>query len=180
MRELSLPRFLSGVVALLALVFAGAGAAGERVYLSPEDFIASQLPQSPQEKRLWVTPQLQAKASSILNHAPNPLRPRYWTDGKRTVWILQEIGKEDYITAGFAVERGTIAAARVLIYRESRGGEVRYPAFLRQFDGASLTDGAYLNKTIDGISGATLSVRAMEKMARLALLYDRAAKEQAD
>jgi len=86
--------------------------------------------------------------------------------------VLEEIGKEEPITAGFVVEGGRIKQARVLVYRESRGGEIRYPVFLKQYDGAALTADHYLDRSIDGISGATLSVRAMERMARLALYFD--------
>ena len=68
-----------------------------------------------------------------------------------------------------------IERLRVLAFRESRGWEVRYPFFTDQFKGVGLTDGHALDKAIDGISGATLSVRALEKLARLALyLHDQA------
>ena len=61
---------------------------------------------------------------------------------------------------------------RVLVYRESRGEEVRTPSFLKQFKDAKLTRGDRLDREIDGIAGATLSVGAMERMARLALFFD--------
>ena len=41
--------------------------------------------------------------------------------------------------------------------------------FTDQFSGSGLTDDLRLDRTIDGISGATLSVRALKKLARLAL-----------
>lgn len=56
------------------------------------------------------------------------------------------------------------------MFRESRGFEVRYPFFTDQFRGARLREGLDLDREIDGISGATLSVRALTKLARLALL----------
>jgi hypothetical protein len=62
---------------------------------------------------------------------------------------------------------------RVLVYRESRGQEVRQSAFLKQFKEAKLAQGDRLDRQIDGIAGATLSVGAMERMARLALFFDR-------
>jgi len=71
------------------------------------------------------------------------------------------------------VSDGKIVQVRVLTYRESRGGEVRYPAFLKQYQGAELQIDQHLNRNIDGISGATLSVNAMNRMARLALYFDR-------
>ncbi len=42
----------------------------------------------------------------------------------------------------------------------------------RQFHQARLTGGRNLDQPIDGITGATLSVRAMTRMARVALLLD--------
>jgi hypothetical protein len=58
---------------------------------------------------------------------------------------------------------------RVLEFRESRGWEVRYPFFTDQFGGIGLRPDLQLDRPIDGISGATLSVRALKKLARLAL-----------
>ena len=61
------------------------------------------------------------------------------------------------ITAGFVVKDDRIEQAKVLIYREHREMEVRFPAFLKQFTGVSLSSGNNLDRQIDGISGATLS-----------------------
>ena len=47
------------------------------------------------------------------------------------------------------------------------------PAFTDQFRGLKLTNDHLLTARIDGISGATLSVRALTKLARVALLLDR-------
>ena len=44
--------------------------------------------------------------------------------------------------------------------------------FTRQFQGVSLTSNDKLSKKIDGITGATLSVWALQKVARLALIFD--------
>ena len=45
-------------------------------------------------------------------------------------------------------------------------------SFLAAIAGLSLAGDGYLSKHIDGITGATLSVRAAERMARLALWLD--------
>lgn len=152
--------------------------AAEEVYLAPERFVSEMLGgNTPKPEVLWLTKDVALRASKILGHAPLQLRQRYWSDGGKTVWVLEEIGKEEPITAGFAVAGGRIVQARVLVYRESRGSEIRYPAFLRQYEGAGLTADERLDHGIDGISGATLSVRAMERMARLALYYDALSRE---
>lgn len=93
------------------------------------------------------------------------------------MWILDEIGKEYPITAGFVIADHKIQRAQVLIYRESRGMEIHLPAFLAQFVNAYL-DGDRLSNKIDGITGATLSVAAMTRMARTALLLNDLASEQ--
>jgi FMN-binding protein len=161
------------LVLATALVAVGAGRSRAETYQDPDAFVAEVFGQRPAPKVLWLTPDLQAEAKAILGHPPAQLRQRYWADPHRSVWILEEIGKEEPITAGFVVVDGRIDHVRVLVYRESRGGEVRHPAFVKQFRDAKLTNGDRLDRDIDGIVGATLSVGAMERMARLALYFDR-------
>ena len=127
----------------------------------------------PKAETLWITKEVAVQAEKILGHAPKQVTIHYWKNNSRTAWILEEIGKEEPITAGFVVQSGKLNQVVVLNYRESRGGEVRYPNFLKQYQGADLQKDDQLNKNIDGISGATLSVRAMGRMARLALYFDR-------
>jgi hypothetical protein len=62
---------------------------------------------------------------------------------------------------------------KVLAYRESRGFEIRFPFFMDQYRGAQVDANSKLDRQIDGISGATLSVRAATRLARLALVLDR-------
>ena len=120
---------------------------------------------------LWVKGEQRQVMESILNHRMNGLRVRYWGQGTRTAWIFEEIGKELPITIGVIVEADQIADIKVLEYREVRGGEVRHSFFTKQFKGLQLKagDDYRLNGKVDGITGATLSVRAMKKVATLAL-----------
>jgi hypothetical protein len=143
------------------------------VYQEPGAFVAEVFGSTPAPKVLWLTRDLQTQAAAILGHPPAQLRQRYWSAGGKSVWILEETGKEELITAGFVVVDGRIDHVRVLVYRESRGQEVRQGVFLKQFKDAKLAQGNRLDRDIDGIVGATLSVGAMERMARLALLFDR-------
>jgi hypothetical protein len=160
---------------LLTLVLGTAAAGWVRgdVYQEPDAFVAEIFGSKSAPKVLWLTKDIQAQAAAILGHPPVQLRQRYWSDAHRSVWILEEIGKEEFITAGFVVADGRVDHVRVLVYRESRGGEVRYPAFLKQFKNSKLAQDNTLDRNIDGIAGATLSVGAMERMARLALFFDR-------
>jgi hypothetical protein len=143
------------------------------VYQEPDAFIAETFEgRPPAPKALWVTPPLRAQIERILGHGPPSLRIRYWAAGGRTAWILEEVGKEEPITTGIVVRGEKIEKLRILIFRESRGWEVRHGFFTEQFPGAGLDGEARLDRNIDGVSGATLSVRAVTKLARLALYLD--------
>lgn len=147
---------------------------GADVYLDPVEFLAQTFHEDiPAASRLWVTKQVQVEIRRIMGHDLGLLRIRYWRRGTRTAWILEEIGKEQPITTGLVVDAGKVAVVRVLIYRESRGWEVRYPAFTDQFRDATLTDQFLLDRRIDGITGATMSVNALVRLTRLALLFHR-------
>ena len=172
-----MPKFPAWIL-IAFLTCSTQAAALDQVYQEPDVFIAEALGAKPQAKVLWLTKEMQVEAARILGHPPTQLRQRYWSEGVRRVWVLEEIGKEEPITAGFVVANGRIEHVRVLVYRESRGSEVRYPSFLKQFDDATLAPDGRLSRSIDGISGATLSVAAMERLARLALYFDRASALQ--
>ena len=161
-------------LAVLALALGSWASARAEVYQEPSAFIAETFGSVPAPKVLWLTKDLQAQAAAILGHPPAQLRQRYWSDARKSVWILEETGKEELITAGFVVADGRIDHVRVLVYRESRGQEVRQPSFLKQFKNAKLAQDTRLDRDIDGIVGATLSVEALERMARLALFFDHA------
>jgi hypothetical protein len=136
-------------------------------------FLGETFAQPPAAEALWLVGDLQPAVRTILEHDYPAARVRYWRAEKRTVWVLDEIGKEMPITVGIAINEGAVEHVKVLVYRESRGWEVKSPSFTAQFFGAKLDDGKKLDKQIDGISGATLSVRALSRLTRLALLFDR-------
>lgn len=145
----------------------------EDVYQSPEAFIEESFgEQTPAQKIIWLKQDLKKKVKAILGHDYPSFRIRYWQADRRTAWILEEIGKVKPITTGIVVNAGKIQTLKVLVYRETHGWEVKYPFFTNQFKGRSLTDSKRLDRKIDGISGATLSVYALERLGRLALLLD--------
>jgi hypothetical protein len=123
-------------------------------------------------KILWLDDDLKQAVEAILAHRFTKMRVRYWLHNNETVWIMDEIGKESPITVGIHVKDQQIAQTKVLVYRESRGDEVRHDFFTDQFKAAKLTEQHQLDKHIDGITGATLSVRALTKLSRIALLLD--------
>lgn len=149
-------------------------AQAEQVYLEPETFLSQAFAgDPPKPKALWITSDLREEIENILGHSYGALRLRYWYDGARSAWILEAIGKSLPMTTGIVIESDAIAQLDVLIYRESHGWEVHRPAFTNQFHDARLTNEQHqLDRHIDGISGATLSVNALTRLARLALFLD--------
>ncbi len=140
-------------------------------YQEPSAFIQEVFSgDAPKVSKIWIKKDLKVKIHEIMEHDLGVLRLKYWEKAGRTAWILEEIGKERPITAGIVVNNGKIESINVLVFRESRGWEVRYPFFTDQFSDATLKEDKRLDRHIDGISGATLSVNAMKKMARLALM----------
>ncbi len=140
------------------------------VYQEPTAFINEAFSgEPPKASRIWITGKKKQIATEILGHRPGSLRLRYWGKGSRTAWVLEEIGKEKPITVGIIVNKDRIERVKVLIFLESRGWEVRHDFFTDQFKNMGLHKNQKLDKHIDGISGATLSVRALKKLSRLAL-----------
>lgn len=159
---------------MIIVMSAASSVMAEEVYFPPDRFVADAFDGAPPgAEQLWIAGELRDQATAILGHPPSSLRTRYWRKGPRTAWILEEIGKEQPITAGFIVADGRIETVRILIYRESRGWEIRHGFFTRQFEQARLEADNRLDRPIDGIAGATLSVSAMRRLSRLALLYHR-------
>ena len=161
------------IFVILLAVFNIAQATGDHVYQKPDAFINEVFDGNPPEsEKLWIKKDLKEQVKEILGHDLGVLRVRYWKKQQRTAWILEEIGKEQPITTGIVIANGAIETVKILVFRESRGWEVRYPFFTDQFRDSSLEQDKQLDKHIDGISGATLSVHAVTKLARLALLLD--------
>ncbi|MBT8113616.1 MAG: FMN-binding protein [Gammaproteobacteria bacterium] len=152
----------------ISLLFSFAHA--EEVYQSQDDFLASTFDSVPDPQRLTLSGDLSKQVKKILDHRYKKIRVPYWQDGCRTAWVLEEIGKERPITTGFAVNSQGLEKVKVLVFRESRGWEVKHDFFGQQFIGAKLTDKNRLDTTIDNISGATLSVNAVTSISRMALL----------
>jgi hypothetical protein len=82
------------------------------------------------------------------------------TDGYALV--QNTIGKHKPITYMVGVDpAGEVLNIEVLIYRESRGSEVRTKRFNAQYEGKTVFDPIRMNKDIINISGATMSVRSL-------------------
>ena len=146
-------------------------------FLTEEEFLQQAFNSSDfQQSVLWLDADLKQQAHKILGHDYNRLRVRYNYSQQRSAWVLEEIGKDRPITMGVVIEDNKIVDFKILVYRESRGGEIRHDFFTQQFKGVGLTlagDSPSLTGEIDGITGATLSVRAAKKISTLALFFHR-------
>ena len=144
------------------------------VYMETEEFLAAAFPNSePRVDVIWIDNDRREVLEDILEHPVNALRMSYWISGDKSAWILDEIGKDKPITIGVVVQGDVIEMIRVLVFREIRGWEVRHPFFTDQFLNARLADREQqevrLDRSIDGITGATLSVDALRGVAEVVL-----------
>jgi FMN-binding domain len=170
---------LKRLVLLLLLAPAYTDVLARGTYQEPDAFLAETFSDdTPGPAVIWLTGERKDAVEQLLGHRYASLRIRYWMRAQRSAWILEEIGKDLPITVGLVINEGRLEKIKVLVFRESRGEEIRHPFFTDQFKDARLDDKGNLDQTIDGISGATLSVRAMKKLARLALYLDVEARKQ--
>jgi len=164
--DVALKPFLVAVLSLLV----SATATADSVFETQAEFVARAFGSSPPQARaIWLSGEVKRSVKQYLGHDYPALRLRYWCRAQRTAWVLEEIGKELPITVGVVVDHQHIESLRVMVYRENRGGEVSTPAFSNQFNGISLGADNALDREIDGITGATLSVQALTRLAQLAL-----------
>lgn len=124
-------------------------------------------------------PQLDASVAASLA-APVGWSPRIFearAADKSLGWLMidQVIGKSELITYALALDpAGAVISVEVLEYRESHGGEIRMPAWRKQFVGKTPADASALGGEIKNISGATLSCRHLtEGVQRLLKLHER-------
>jgi hypothetical protein len=164
-------------IIFICLLCLATSSRAESIFQSADDFVKESFAGKPPEARvLWLQAELKKQLEDILDHSYEGKRIRYWQLGARSVWVLEEIGKTKPITTGIVINNKKIEVIKVLAFRESRGWEIKYPFFTGQFTQAGITDEHKLDRRIDSISGATLSVRAVTKLARIALLLDQQLK----
>lgn len=164
------------IVLMLALLCSMSVKAFElyKTFQTPEVFLGEVFNNKvPAPKLLVLNGASQSKIAAVFNRSFPQQRIRYWENGDKTVWIFDDIGKEGYVptTSGFVINNGVVESSKVLIYRESRGEQVAEPSFLNQINGSKAA-GNGLDKPVDNITGATLSVDMMKRMARTAITLD--------
>ena len=117
-------------------------------------------------EKKWLTDEQKKAIGDLCLQKFEPNRVTFYV-GKRGgvpmgyAIIDHEIGKSFPITFMVVLNvDGSVRDVEILVYREPRGWEVRYPSFMDQFTGKN-ADTDY--RIINSITGATLSVRAMVK-----------------
>jgi len=90
------------------------------------------------------------------------------------VLVQNTIGKHKPMTYMVGVDsRGHVSNVELLVFRESRGSEIRRKRFNAQYEGKTVLDPVRINKDIINISGATMSVRSMTAgVKRVLVLVD--------
>jgi hypothetical protein len=92
-----------------------------------------------------------------------------WRQNERLGWVVVDDVRGKFELIGYAVgiaQDGSVRQVEVLSYRESHGGEVRLPAWRKQFVGKRAADAMELGQDIANISGATLSCRHLSEGVR--------------
>ena len=133
--------------------------------------------QVPKKERIIVKGEHKEKIKAIMGNKYKKRMFSYWQNDTEQVWILNSIGKYKPITAAFITNNCKVKSSHVLVYREQHGYEIKYPAFLLQFKETEIDETLKLNAKIDNISGATLSVNSMKRMAKTALLLSKLSNE---
>ena len=156
------------VIFILSL-FTSVNAADE--ILDKNTFLKSALGVSdlPTHKYLIIKDDVEDGLFKIMKDSYHMPVIKYWKVGNKVAFILEAIGKHEYITTGYLVENNEITDAKVLVYRENYGYEIKYDYFLDQIKGNTLKTSSKLSKKIANISGATMSVNSMRKLSKLSL-----------
>lgn len=140
------------------------------VYLSREEALRVALPHALRvvEERVILSAQERREVESILGHRvlePSftvhaGLKPGGGLEGYAV--IHEEVGKFKPFQFVVAVEPdGSVRRVAMLVYRESRGGEIAHRRFSSQYEGKRVTDPLRLQQDILNVSGATMSCTSM-------------------
>jgi len=150
----------------------------EDVYLTPEEAAKLMFPESDRIRKevLTLTPQQKNEIQDLIGWKfPETSFECFIgeTNGKVDGWALIQntIGKHKPMTYMVGINpQGEATNVEVLVYRESRGSEVRTKRFNYQYEGKDIHDPIRINRDIINISGATMSVRSMSAGVKRALV----------
>ncbi len=139
-----------------------------QVFLTKKQALEIAFPDADKVKRVkkWLTDEQKKTIGELCFQKIESRRMSFYAgmrDGVPIGYVLfdHQIGKSYPISYMVVLNLdGTVRDVEILVYREPRGWEVRYPSFMDQFTG-STADTDFRN--INTITGATLSVNAMVK-----------------
>lgn len=152
----------------VVLSLTGIRAAGE----SPEQFVETLFGAVPAVQKIRLSGTLKERVQDAYGGRYPGFSVSYWQQNDQRIWALRARGKHGFVHAGLVTQDGRIVQIQILSSKEQRGRMIETPRFLDQFIDAGLKNGTKLDQRIDGISGATYSVNAVKKMARVALSLD--------
>lgn len=173
------------VIGLVAVLAPGARAGAQEVLLTPEQAIHEIFPEAARTTR-----EARPLAPAVRRELEHRLGRRIDEDSVEVTRVFdardalrgyavvtEEIGKYRPITFMVGVTPDlAVRDVAVLVYRESRGGEVKRKRFLSQYRGKKAKDPIDVNRDIINVSGATISVRSLNAgvkrvLAELTALY---------
>jgi Na+-translocating ferredoxin:NAD+ oxidoreductase RnfG subunit len=170
------------IVALAAVLCVAAPAAGQQettVYLTLDQAPHAVFPGAEIERRdIASTPELRTSIKTKLGRlVPSVWEPSYVAfaakqNGQTIGYavIVDEIGKHRPFTLIVAATPDfRVKDVAVMVYRETRGGEITQRRFLGQYKGKRAADPIQLDRDIIGVSGATLSVQGANRAVHKAL-----------
>lgn len=151
--------------------------AQQRVYLNEQQALKLVFPRSEQvlAEDHDLTAEQERSIALSLRYRLASRSQRIWrgTTGEHTdgyAMVLNEIGKEQYITFIVGIKPDfRVQRVALMVFRESRGGEVEDARFTNQFRGKTSSDRLLIGADINGITGATLSSQALCRGTKKAL-----------
>ena len=175
-RRSCLALLLTLAAALAPAAVAPRAARAEATYYTTRALLTDFFPKS--ERVTYRTFDLSAAQKSRLQQrlGYRPSKDRYTifvatTAGHVDGYALvdEENGQHQPITFATRLSaRGVVERLEIMVYRESRGDEVRDARFRAQFVGKTAQDPMRLNQDIDAVSGATISSGSMAAGVRRA------------
>jgi len=166
---------------VVALMFATSvsGQQETAVYLTLDQAPRAVFPGAEIDRRdVASTPELQASIKNKLGRlTPSVWEPSYVTFTARQngqtigyAVVVDEVGKHRPFTLIVAATPDfRVKDVAVMVYRETRGGEITQRRFLAQYKGKRGADPIQLDRDIIGVSGATLSVQGANRAVHKAL-----------
>ncbi len=170
-------RLTQWVVATSIVLTVEQWAAEAAEYYSLEEALTTIFPEADDYQRddRALTATEHAQLAEALEGKPLPGNPLIYTAKKAgTVQgyalVLDEVGKHKPITFMIGVTpEGAVQDALVMVFRETRGWEIRRKRFMKQFRDKTMPDPIDIRSDITHVTGATLSSRAATVVVRRAL-----------